>query len=201
MDCCENKKENKKDGIINGILYGILPHSFCILFIVFSVVGATLFSSYFKKVLLLPYFFPVIIILSLLFATVSAYFYLRKNNQFSKAGIKKSRNYLISLYLITISINILFVYVVFPAFNNYYFNQKSHAIENQNNNSKITLQVDIPCSGHVSLIDNELRNNNGIIDIKFEDPNIFTIIYNKNFIKEEEILNLKLFQTFKAKKI
>jgi len=204
MNCCKNKnkieKMNKK-GFISGIVYGIIPHSFCILFIIFSIIGATIFSTYIKKILFLPYFFPMLILLSLFFATLSGYFYLKKNKLLSKQGLAKSRNYLIVLYSTTIAVNILFIYIIFPLFNNYYFQKTSVVSANQNSVDQIlVLEVQIPCSGHASLIDNELRKNNGISKVQFKNPDIFQISYNKNIISESQIMALDLFKEFKATK-
>lgn len=85
-DCCQPSKENEKFGGIKGILYGLLPHTFCIAFVVASIIGATAATAFFKKFLLLPYFFEILVGLSLVFATLSAVFYLKRNSLFSVGG-------------------------------------------------------------------------------------------------------------------
>jgi len=83
--CCargNSSARQEKRGFWQGLLLGLAPHSFCILFILFSIAGATAGASLMKKFLILPYFFPILIALSLVFATLSASFYLRRNHLF-----------------------------------------------------------------------------------------------------------------------
>ncbi|PJC77533.1 hypothetical protein CO010_00305 [Candidatus Shapirobacteria bacterium CG_4_8_14_3_um_filter_39_11] len=59
-DCCETDNSNKHSGvnkgIFQGLFYGILPHSFCIAFIIFTVIGSTVAVGFFRKFLLTPFF-------------------------------------------------------------------------------------------------------------------------------------------------
>ncbi len=94
MNCCEKPKETKKEkGVLKGILYGLAPHTFCIAFIVFTVLGATTATALLKPLLLNPYFFYILIGLSFIFATISAIFYLKRNGILSFPGIKKKWRY------------------------------------------------------------------------------------------------------------
>jgi len=64
-DCCRSNQTGRKDkSFFQGVLYGILPHSFCIAFVILSIIGATAVATIFRKFLLLPYFFEMLIGLS-----------------------------------------------------------------------------------------------------------------------------------------
>ncbi|PIS14744.1 hypothetical protein COT64_00960, partial [Candidatus Shapirobacteria bacterium CG09_land_8_20_14_0_10_39_12] len=117
-DCCtpiEKKSNKQRKGFLHGALLGVLPHSFCIAFLFFTVIGSTIFTSFFRKVLLAPYFFQFLIGLSFVLATISAVVYLKKINNLSLNGVRKKWKYLSVLYGATIGINLLFLLVVFPA--------------------------------------------------------------------------------------
>jgi len=108
-NCCQPSRKNKPAGFLPGLFYGLLPHAFCIAFVAFSVVGATAFASFFKKFLLVPYFFQLLVATSLVFATISAVLYLKKNNDLSWMGVRRNKRYLMVLFGITISVNLLFL--------------------------------------------------------------------------------------------
>ena len=93
-DCCSAAESNVKDkrGLLAGIVYGLLPHSFCIAFVVFSAIGATTGALVFKKFLLVSYFFQILVLVSFVFATISAVIYLKRNGILSWQGIKRSRD-------------------------------------------------------------------------------------------------------------
>ncbi len=57
---------------------------------------------------------------------------------------------------------------------------------------------DIPCPGHAPLITSELKKINGVKDVKFSFPNLFEVKYNSLKTSKEEILSLKVFNTYKA---
>jgi len=194
-ECCKTNN-NKKTGLLSGILWGILPHSFCIAFIVFSVIGATAGALFFQKVLIIPYFFQFLIGFSFLLATISALIYLKKMGNFSIFGIKNSWKYLATLYAVTIMVNLLMFYVVFPATANMGV-AKTGSLQ-LDNMSYATLAVDIPCSGHASLINSEVMKIDGVKDIKFRMPNFFDITFDKSKISIDNILSADIFKTFKA---
>jgi len=195
-----NNKIAKEKGFLKGILYGILPHTFCIAFIVFSILGATIMTSFLKPLLLNSYFFYILIGLSFIFATISAIFYLKKNGILSFQGVKRKWKYLSTLYGTTIFINLLFFMVIFPAMVN--VNSKFLAgditVKNQNFINQITLEVSVPCTGHAPLIIDELKKVAGIENIKFRAPNLFDINYDITKTSQEKILSLEIFNTFKA---
>ncbi|HME87139.1 MAG TPA: hypothetical protein VKE88_01900, partial [Candidatus Nanoarchaeia archaeon] len=72
-ECC--KPTGFKEGVINGII----PHLGCIAFIALAAIGATTAASFIKPLLLSSVLFYALITLSLLFATISAAFYLKKD--------------------------------------------------------------------------------------------------------------------------
>lgn len=211
MECCENK-ENKPKGkaFWKGLIYGLVPHVGCIAFILFSLFGVTGAVFLFRPLLLNPYFFYILIIISIVFATASAVFYLKnkkvlcycKNEKgaeinFSLDGVKKEWKYLTTLYGTTIFINLLLFMVIFPLT----ANLASASFSPQSYTGKIsslTLQVAIPCPGHAPLISDELRKLSGILNVKFNFPNYFDVSYDPNRISKQEILSLEAFKTYRA---
>jgi tetrahydromethanopterin S-methyltransferase subunit G len=190
QNCCKNSKEN---GLKKGILYGLLPHSVCIGFILASVLGSTLFMGFFKKLLILPYFFQLLIGLSLVFATISALIYLKNCGQLNPTGIKSRGRYLGVLYGTTLIINLFFFFVVFPIVSNI---SLTKAVPTQ-----LALKVNIPCPGHAPLITDELKKVKGVDSVRFQFPDVFEIGFEKDAVSREQILNLDIFKSFKAKVI
>jgi len=195
-DCCVNVKDRKK-GFINGIIYGLVPHTFCILFIIGAVLGVTLFTSAFKPFLASRNFFYILIALSFGFATISALFYLKRNNCLCWTGTKKRWKFLSILYATTIVVNLLFFFIIFPAVANI---PTTAAISPANTNSEyptLTLKVDIPCSGHAPLIIGELKNLAGVIDVKYASGN-FVVYYDSSQTSKSEILGISIFKEYPA---
>lgn len=202
-NCCEKKEEIKKDkGLLRGILYGILPHTFCIAFIVFTILGTTVATALLKPLLLNPYFFYILIGLSFFLATVSAVLYLRRNGKLSAGGAKRSWKYLSLLYGTTIAVNLILFMVVFPLAANFKpLASSASVIDSAGGNletQSITLEVQIPCSGHASLITGELNKIEGIKNVKFRLPNLFDVVYDPAKTSKEKILSLEVFNTYKA---
>lgn len=193
--CCKQINTNKEKGFLTGLISGLIPHTFCILFIVFSTLGVTLATFLFKDLLLNRNFFYYLIALSFIFSTLTAVIYLRRNQILSFKGVIRSWRYLTVLYGITIGINLLLFFIVFPATANYSSKQLSNRAIEQ---SSLTLKVNIPCSGHASLITSELSKLPGIQEVKFRLPNIFDVYYDVNRITKQEILSLEVFKTYKA---
>jgi len=198
MNCC-NKKEEQKKGLLRGILYGLAPHTFCIAFIVFTILGTTTATALLKPLLLNPYFFYILVTLSFIFATISTAIYLKRNSILSFQGIKRKWKYLSILYGTTISVNLIFFMVIFPALSNLNLNLIQPAATTNNVQlASITLEVSIPCPGHAPLITGELKENNGIKDVKFRFPNLFDIKYDPQETSEEKLTSLEIFNTYKA---
>ena len=62
----------------------------------------------------------------------------------------------------------------------------------------LILKVAIPCSGHASLIIDELKKIEGVDEVIFKQPNAFEIKYKPNKLKEDNILKIEIFNQFKA---
>jgi copper chaperone CopZ len=209
----DGQKSGKKS-LIQGIIYGLVPHSFCIGFILASIVGATTLTQLFKPLLLNPNFLYILIAISFFFATVSAIVYfnrlgfisIRKNENglylfIESEGIKGKWKYLSTLYGTTIGVNLLFFLIIFPVLTNITSGSalaNVYANGNSSNIQTLRLQVDIPCSGHAPLITSELKSISGVINVKFSFPNIFDVYYDSSKTSKEQILSLEVFKTYKA---
>lgn len=189
--------KNKKNFWLSGIVAGIVPHTFCILFVLFSILGATTATVFLRPLLLNKNFFYFLIFLSFAFATLSAFLYLAKNGILSWPGIKRKWQYLGLMYGLTILTNLVLFFFIFPAAANFNRHQ-NQVLSTAVQTKEVVLQVEIPCSGHASLITNELKKNKGIEKVTFTLPNIFRITYNPTITSEEEILGQEIFQSFKA---
>ena len=197
--CCQIPGREQKKGFCSGLFYGLIPHSFCIFFIILSIVGATTATVFLKRLLIFPYFFQILIVFSVFFATLSAIFYLKRLGFLSWGGIKKKWRYLLTLYGVTILINLLFFFVIFPySANINYEKNKTTVLSQQINLSSITLTVDIPCPGHALLVIDELKKVSGIKNVFFQYPNTFRVNYNSMEVSPEKILQAEIFESFKA---
>jgi copper chaperone CopZ/uncharacterized membrane protein YeaQ/YmgE (transglycosylase-associated protein family) len=194
--CCIKKNKKESKGFLSGLLYGLLPHTGCIAFILFSIFGITAATAIFKPLLMSRYFFYGLIALSFVFATISAAIYLKRCNMLSKEGIKKKWKYLSILYGTSILVNIILFMVIFPIAANI-----TSAGQTTPGDSKITLEVDIPCSGHAPLITEELKTIGGVNSVNFRFPNYFDVSYDSSKTSQEQILALKVFQEYPATKI
>lgn len=199
-DCCSKKKEGAD--LKKGIIYGLLPHTFCLAFILFSVLGATAATGFFRRWLMTPYFFQLLIGLSLLLATISAGIYLKMNQALSWEGIKRKKRYLTILYSTMVGVNLLLFLVVFPLAANLKAGGKQQAVVlGQEALATTTLRVQIPCPGHAPLIIDELRGRKGIAGVSFKLPNLFEVSYDPGVISLKEILGLEIFKAFEATEI
>lgn len=190
-DCCHTEKSNKKKGLIQGLIYGTIPHIGCIGFIIFSLLGVTILSSVFKPLMMKAYFFYLMVGISLIFATFSAFLYLRKHDY----DIKNNKGYLSILYGSTIAISLILYLFVFPLV--------SASVASTGNavsgNSDLKIKVAIPCEGHASLITGEINKLTGINSVQFTSPNIFNINYDSSKTSQQEILGLEIFREYSPK--
>lgn len=191
--CCKPKNEYNRKSPLRGIFYGILSHTGCILFIVAAILGATTLMQFFKPLLMNKNIFYYLILISILFATVSSYFYLRKNNALSKKGIKAKRNYLITMYSTTVGINLLLFFLIFPLTANFV----GASIDTTGLDS-ISMEVKIPCPGHAPLITSELETINGVEKISYSFPNKFEVFYDSEITNQNEMLSLEVFNEYPA---
>jgi copper chaperone CopZ len=199
-----NIDDKPKGGSVKqGIIYGLIPHIGCIAFIIGSVLGVTVLTQFFRPLLLNPYFFDYLVILSLGFATLSSIIYLRKNGLLSTAGAKRKWKYLSTMYGSTVGINLLLFLVIFPLLANVSFAAPTGSIlalsgSGTTSLSSLKLQVDIPCSGHATLISGDLKTISGVIGIQFSLPNVFDVTYDSSKTSKQQILALDVFKTYKA---
>jgi hypothetical protein len=191
-NCCSDNRPPQKS-FWSGILYGLVPHTFCIAFFVLSLVGAVGSATLAKKFLLIPHFFLILTIISLSFATLAAFLYLKKNNSCSISGIKKRRRYLITLFATTIATNLLVAYIIVPAF----INKPVKALSQDEKQLLIAAEVQIPCPGHAPLVISELEKASGIETVTFKLPRTFEITYNPETTSPQTIAALDIFKTFK----
>lgn len=195
--CCETEQD-KKHGFLPGIVSGLLPHSICIGFIILTVIGTTTMAGVLKKLLLVPFFFETLVVLSLIFATISAITYLGRNELLSFAGAKRKWKYLLVLYGTTLLVNLFLFTVIFP----YVANKAGSRFSIlSGQSSTLTLRISIPCSGHAPLITDELKKLPGIEGINFKFPDLFEVYYQPSVVSPSQILSLEVFKSFKAETI
>ena len=193
--CCGPKKEYKGNNPLTGLAYGLFPHIGCIAFIIASILGVTILMQFFRPFLMNRYIFHYLILLSVVFATISSLFYLRKNKCLCWSGIKRKKGYLSIMYGSTIGINLLLFLVVFPLTANL---TSGLGDQNLDDASLAILNVDIPCSGHVPLISNELKTIDGVIGSSYTFPYEFKVYYDSKKTNLDEILDLKVFVPYPA---
>jgi hypothetical protein len=193
--CCQTNNEKKTKGFLHGLIYGLIPHTGCIAFILFTILGVTTATAFFKPLLLNRYFFHGLIALSFVFATVSAMIYLRKHGLLSLQGMKKKWKYLSMLYGTSVGINLLLFIVIFPIATNLTLASPTGAVVGDL--TEITLKVDIPCPGHAPLISEGLQSIKGVTSVRFRFPDYFDVSYDKRTSKEN-ILDLGVFGIYPA---
>lgn len=71
---------------------------------------------------------------------------------------------------------------------------------NSPTDSKLTLNVNIPCSGHASLIIYEIKKLGGVNDVKFIGSGKFDVYYDPAKTSEQKILALDIFKEYPASK-
>lgn len=185
--CCQPKDKSLR----NGILFGLLPHAGCIAFVAFSLLGLTVAASVFKPLLAKSYLFYIMIALSFVFATLSAGLYLRKQGGLKTA--KHHKKYLSILYGTTIAVSLLLYFVIFPLVAG-----SAASTGNAIGPETMTIQVQIPCSGHAPLITSELKNA-GVNSVQYIPSNKFKLTYDSTKITKEQILDLAIFKEYPAK--
>ena len=207
-DCDRKVSANKNRGLIQGIKYGLVPHIGCIAFIFASIFGVTAATQLFKPLMMNPYFFYILVALSFGFSTISALVYLKNQGfiEFNRKGsdlgfsvapgtLRRKWKYLTTMYGTSIGVNLLLFLVIFPLLANVTMASTGLAA---NNLSDLRLQVDIPCSGHATLISGDIKEIAGIASIQFSLPNIFDVKYDPSVTSKQQILSLEVFKTYKA---
>ncbi|MFZ2038861.1 MAG: hypothetical protein WAV11_02905 [Minisyncoccia bacterium] len=197
--CCEIIDKSQNKGILSGIVYGLIPHSFCLAFIFFAVIGATTATAFLKNFLLIPNLFVFLVIISLVLATISSIIYLKKTDCLCLSGTKKKWRYLVVMYFLTVSVNLGMFFWVIPSLTNISFASGSGQTAS-NYSQTMSINVEIPCSGHASLIIDEIKKNfpASVQSIKFKLPGTFIIEYNPIEVTPGKITSLEIFETYKA---
>jgi len=197
------KIKNRNLNLFEGVVYGLIPHTGCIAFIICSVLGVTLLTELFRPLLMNRWFFHILIIISIGFATLSSAFYLRKNGLLSFAGAHRKWRYLSTMYGSTIGVNLVLFMLVFPLLANVPTVSAAVAVAGINGtargeNSLIKLAVDIPCPGHAPLISGELKSIQGVLGARFSFPNIFDVLYDSSKTSKKSILEIAVFKEYPA---
>jgi hypothetical protein len=135
------------------------------------------------------------VIISFVLATFSAFIYLKKTNCLCASGVKRKWKYLSILYATMIFINLALFVFVFPALANI---NSGGLLNTEKYSASLSIAVQIPCSGHASLIVDELLKNKGVGQVLFKLPNIFSVKYNPTQTSPEKILSADIFSTYKA---
>jgi len=209
LSCCGEKPKKEPKNLGQAILYGLIPHIGCIAFIIGSILGVTVLTQFFRPLLMNRNFFYILILISLLFATLASALYLRRLGFLSIDGIKKKWKYLATMYGTTIGVNLLLFMVIFPLLANVSVASSLPAASSplggaagsastNENLAALKLKVDIPCSGHAPLISSELKTIAGVQDVKFSFPNNFDVTYDATKTNKQAILSLGVFQEYKA---
>lgn len=204
--CCFNIKKKPKNKL-EAILFGLVPHIGCIGFLIGSIFGVTFLMQFFRPLLMNRYFFHYLILLSLVFATISSFFYLKKHKSLTVKGIIREKKYLSWTYGLTVGVNIILFLFVFPFLANVDLSEvfvgNSRGLElNKLTSSEqslnfLRLKVDIPCPGHAPLISYDLNSINGVKSVRYEFPNFFIVNYDSETNKDT-ILSLDVFQEYPA---
>lgn len=197
QDCCRRNKSHKK-GLWSGMLFGLVPHTFCIIFLAASIIGAAGATALFKQFLLIPHLFLFLVIISFLFATLTAVIYLKKADCLCFSGIKNKWKYLTTLYAMTIITNAVIIFLIFPFATNIQANYASGEMGPQ---KTVSVDVAIPCSGHAPLIMAEIKQVFGVNAVKFKIPNTFEITFNPTKTSLDKIAALEIFKTFKLNRV
>jgi copper chaperone CopZ len=134
------------------------------------------------------------------FATLSSFFYLKKNKKLSWEGIRDKKGYLTIMYSSVVGINILLFFFIFPFLANLGNVRVVSALDDENT-SFLEISSKIPCPGHAPLISDEVKQVNGVSSVEYSFPNKFKIYYNPSLISKEEILELNIFEEFPAEVI
>ncbi len=203
-------RKNRNTSFLQGIFYGLVPHTGCIAFIIATVLGVTVAIEFFKPLLMNPYFFYILIAISFVFATISSFFYLKKQGFitfnrsnleifFSRGILKRKWKYLSTMYGTTIFINVFLFFFIFPALANIDSGPPvtGSFVATAGPLSSMTLEVAIPCPGHAPLISGELKGVSGVQSVKFRFPNLFDVSYDASATTKDEILSLDVFNTYK----
>lgn len=182
-----NNIKSEEKGIVRGIAYGLIPHIGCIAFIVFTLLGVGAAAAFFRPLLINKWAFPAMIVFSFLLAGISSFFYLKKNCCANK------KRYLAIVFGSVILINLIIFYIIFPSISNI----NSNAVSDEG--SIMKLSFELPCSGHVPLVIDELQKVEGIESVRNTGGYNFEVYYDSTITNKEKILSQEICKEFDAK--
>lgn len=180
-----------KSGLKSGIISSVIPHLGCIVFIVMTLLGVSVGSVFLKKLILNSWSFPILVFISFFIAGISTFFYLKSN------CCKNKIKYVATLLISVLVVNALVFYVVFP--------WAANLNGRMSGNSSVVLaemdlKVEIPCSGHASLIIDELKKG-GASEVVYNTPDEFRVRYDGSKVTKENLISLAILKEFKAVEI
>ncbi len=204
-----NKNSEIKEGIGKGILSGFFSSLCCVgpLIIVLLGLGSVSFAlsiSQYK-----PYFLGIgfLFMIGVIFLHLNKKNKTCKTNCFTLKGLKKERNFIISVILSMVLFYFIALYILMPLISPIIYNnaiQKTQAnvnptnnlINNQNSNLHI-LNIKIngmTCTGCASGLQSILQGLDGVVKAEVSySKGTGEVIYNTNRISKEEILNSEAF--------
>ncbi len=180
-----------KNSLISGVLSVIVPHLGCIAFVILTLLGISTGAVFFHQFLANRFAFPLLIALSFVLAGISSFFYLKKN-----CCVNKTK-YVGILFASVLVFNGILFYGIFPWAANVNGQSSNPALAHL---SDLKLKVEIPCTGHASLITNSLKEA-GAEEIIFKQPDIFSVKYDSNIVVKDNLLNLDIFDEYQATEI
>ena len=190
------KKEDK--GFMKNVFYALVPHTGCFAFLAVTVLGITGAAVFLRPLLMNAYFFYLLILFSFVMTTVSIALYLKRNDILSMSGVRRKAGYIATMYGITIGVNVLLFFVIFPYTANLGSGPTGLALAQEQGYSSLTMSVNIPCPGHAPLISGDLKSIEGVEVVRFSLPNNFEVYYDRSKTSKQEILNLEIFETYPA---
>ncbi|MBR9682678.1 MAG: hypothetical protein GOV02_03295 [Candidatus Aenigmarchaeota archaeon] len=191
----EGKRQDK--GFVKNLAHALIPHTGCFAFIIITIFGVTGAAVFLRPLMMNANFFYILIALSFLMTTVSVVLYLKKNRILSLSGLKRKWRYTSVMYGITIGVNLLLLFVIFPYTANIGSGPTGMAILEEDYSS-ILLSVAIPCPGHAPLISGDLKTIEGVDAVRFSMPDNFEVFYDSSITNKDEILSLEVFDTYPA---
>lgn len=209
----KTKKSEIKEGVTKGIFGGFLSSLCCVgpLIVILFGLGSVSFALSISKYR--PYFLGI----GFLFMVGTIALHLKKKNKccdvncFSVKGLKKERNFIVSVIISMIVFYVLALYVLVPAVSPMVYsnavakeqqiNQKViEGVGNSNtglnkNLNKLDLKINgMTCTGCAAGIQNILLSLEGVVYAKISFyEKTGEVIYNPDKITKEEILNSQAF--------
>ncbi len=184
-------KKETKNSLSFGILSTLVPHIGCLAFIILTLLGIGTGAAFFHRFLANRLAFPLLIALSFVLAGISSFFYLKKNCCVNKV------KYVSVLFTSVLVFNGILFYGIFPWAANIKGQSSNPALAHL---SDLKLKVEIPCTGHASLITQSLKNA-GAEEIVFKQPDIFSIRYDSASTSKDTLLSLDIFKEFPVREI